>query len=238
VAHIQPADTPPERYFAVNAAGTGNMARAAAEFGVQRFIHVSSVAVYGDYDLPIPVRENSLLRASGAYAESKLAAENIVQEASAGGSLWIMRMATMYSRDWLFNIRKRVAPPGIGRLCRIVFEQDRARFSLCSLEVGVKAIACAVEGRLPTGTYNVADEKTYSQRDILRLVEARDGWRPVLRVPKPVARTLRYLTRGSESAPPSRARSYGLYWKYFETTLYATDRLRQHGFGDPPSAGS
>ena len=65
--------------MAVNVDGTRNMLEAAAQEGVQKFIHCSTIGVHGDVKNP-PADENAPCAPGDIYQESKLGAEKVVTE--------------------------------------------------------------------------------------------------------------------------------------------------------------
>lgn len=74
-------------YQQVNVEGTQTLAEAALEFGVERFIHTSTVYVYGMNSAGI-ISESSPLSPSGdAYADTKLEAENTIRQLIASRGL-------------------------------------------------------------------------------------------------------------------------------------------------------
>ena len=100
----------------VNETGTANVVQAAVHAGVQHFVLISSIAVYGS---STPERnENSACRPEGPYAESKWRAEqHAIQIAETSGMrLTILRLATLYGEG---------DPGNVGRLMRVI---DRGRF--------------------------------------------------------------------------------------------------------------
>ncbi len=64
----------PEDIYTTDVDGTNNLLAAAEQGGVQRFIHVSSTAVYGIPDHH-PLRENDKLDGVGPYGKAKILAE-------------------------------------------------------------------------------------------------------------------------------------------------------------------
>jgi nucleoside-diphosphate-sugar epimerase len=103
-------------FHPVNVTGTDNVARVAVLAGVNHFIFVSSVSVYGGeaHDK----NENSACQPKGPYAESKLNAErcliDLCQEK--GVNLTILRLATLYGEG---------DPGNVARLIRAI---NRQRF--------------------------------------------------------------------------------------------------------------
>lgn len=154
--HAAPSQT--GAFVRINSAGTGVAARAAAAAGCQRFVLVSSVAVYGS-GWP-PKTEAARCSPACPYAQSKLEAERIAAEiaGSAGMELIILRMATLYGEN---------DPGNVGRVLKAV---DRGRFlwvgrgenckSLVHVEDAASAcvIAACHSGRLISTIYNVAAE--------------------------------------------------------------------------------
>ena len=140
----------------VNEHGTANVARVAAEAGVQHFVLVSSVSVYGGSGSEL-CDEASPCRPASAYAESKWRAELRATEVAraTGMGLTILRMATIYGEG---------DPGNVGRLMRSI---DRGRFiwigtgsnrkSLIHREDAARACLVAVTKSGPgISTYNVS----------------------------------------------------------------------------------
>ena len=67
----------PERYFRTNAAATLTLLEAMLRHGVKRFIFASTAAIYGDTEGK-PVNEETPLRPSNPYGESKLLVEHML----------------------------------------------------------------------------------------------------------------------------------------------------------------
>jgi predicted dehydrogenase/nucleoside-diphosphate-sugar epimerase len=100
--------------FAVNAGGTRNLAEAALQAGVRRFVHLSTIAVYGD-NVPSAVDEATPTNPErgGKYGESKLAAEQAILAAAARGlPAVILRPAHVYGpfgKTFVVNPLRRLA---------------------------------------------------------------------------------------------------------------------------------
>ena len=217
----------------VNVEGTRNVADAAARAGVRRFVFISSVTVYGDYALPPVVTEETPPRSSSMYGAAKRRAEELLSSYTPPLEVWALRMATMYAPDWLFNVRKRVAPPLVGRFARFTLDPNGRRYSLCSRRNGAEAVLWAVERRLPPGVYNVSEQHVYAQGEILRAVEQLEGRK--LRLPVPVllprmAATLARLVPARQVRENARSR----YWKFCEHNVYSSGKLAAHGLTLPP----
>ncbi len=82
----------------VNVVGTTRLAEAAVDAKVERFVHMSTTAVYGEErQLPLPVREDVELHPSRGYGKAKLGAEQAVWKAAeAGLPVVILRPVSVY----------------------------------------------------------------------------------------------------------------------------------------------
>lgn len=93
-----------EEAWRVNVAGAERLAREALAAGVRRFVHVSSIAVYGPVRAGIITEESPLWRGVELYGDSKIAGEEVVRAAVAGGlPAVIVRPGMVYgprSRGW------------------------------------------------------------------------------------------------------------------------------------------
>src|SRR5436309_530328 len=66
---------------AVNVQGTKDLVEASLKAGVKRFVHVSTIALYGDQAAGVITEDTAIRPRKGwDYAESKYAAEQIVLE--------------------------------------------------------------------------------------------------------------------------------------------------------------
>lgn len=89
-----------------NVRGTRNVLDAAIAAGVKRFVHLSSVRVFGDTDFPDGVDETYPVRPDGTpFTDSKIAAEQVVLQAQAAGEIEcvILRPGDVYgpgARQW------------------------------------------------------------------------------------------------------------------------------------------
>jgi dihydroflavonol-4-reductase len=70
-----------EAFFAVNVEGTRNVVDAARAAEVERFVHISTIAVVGEPPPGTPISEETPCAPRDPYQESKLAAEGVVLEA-------------------------------------------------------------------------------------------------------------------------------------------------------------
>jgi nucleoside-diphosphate-sugar epimerase len=234
LAHVRPEHIGEGLCHAINVDGARNVAAAAAAAGVKRFVFISSTSVYGEAELPACVDESYPARAIGLYGRSKADAEAACSGYGDRMGVTILRMASMYDADWLFNVRKRVAPPVIGRWCYFTLRSKEPRYSLCSRSNGSAAVLHAVDGRLSPSVYNVADDYVYRQADILRAVRRTEGRKAILPIPSALPSAMlalaRMLAPGSEMERRARER----YWKFCERNVYSPAKLVASGLSLAP----
>lgn len=223
--HIETA----ENYRHINEIGTLNVASAAAEKGVEHFILISSVSVYGPSTKGI-YEENSPLNPVGAYALSKLNAERRAREVAekSGMSLTILRLSTLYGEG---------DPGNIGRLMHRI---DRGTFFWIGNGGNRKSLlyksdaarAClAVVSRRATGVniYNVSGPPS-TMRDIVAGLMTALGKRPlIIRIPAPIATHASKFLSGLGN--DRLYRMHATIEKWLAEDIYDTRRIeRDYGF--------
>jgi len=233
LAHVRLAAEAAARADAVNAVGSANVVEMASLAGVANYVFISSVMVYGDHSLPAPVTEDAPLQAIGAYGAAKIAAERATLAAPPPMRRTILRMATMYATDWLFNVRKRVAVPLIDRWFSFSLEPTLPRYSLCSRAGGARVVRAALEAAIPQGIFNVADDHVYTQREIRAAVTRIEG--PTVAIPVPLI-IPRLALKAAETFArgPRLEAARSRYWKFCEKNVYSTARLGAAGIRLPP----
>jgi nucleoside-diphosphate-sugar epimerase len=99
-----------EAAWAANAGGTAHVAEEAARGGVRRFIHISSIAVYGPVRSGTVTEATPLWKGVELYGDSKIAAEEAARAATGSRvELVIVRPGMVYgprSRGWTIRLIK------------------------------------------------------------------------------------------------------------------------------------
>lgn len=169
-----------ERLFDINVALTERIAQAAATRGL-RFIHISSVTVYGR-PRRVPVREDAAYRPGSAYEQSKSEAERVIFRLSAerglratvlrpsgiygpSGTSGLAIIASLYALARANGKLDGIPPYRGGPLMTHVHVTDVASAVACVLA------RADVDGR----AFNVADDTPVAWGDLLEVIERAVG---------------------------------------------------------------
>ena len=140
-------DVPESEYQRVNVEGTANVAEFAVKNGITKFIHLSSVLVYGRHGIGID--ETETCNPVDAYAMSKLAGEGVAAEicANAGIALTILRPAPVIGEGCKGNFQRLIRAIDRGRFVNVgdgsnqksmIYVADLAAACISALENGHK----------------------------------------------------------------------------------------------------
>ncbi len=145
----------------VNVEGTRHLVEAAAQAGVRRVVHVSTMAVYGD-DLPAELTEDAPFVMQGdAYGVSKAEGELLARELGTrlGVEIVVLRPTLVYGPGapyWVVGYFERVKREEIalvdgGRgLANLIFVEDLVDAMWAAAEApGAAGGACLVSGERP-----------------------------------------------------------------------------------------
>jgi nucleoside-diphosphate-sugar epimerase len=216
IAHQQIGAIDLATYMQVNSEATENLAKAAYKSNpAGHFIFFSSVSVYGEKNLTIPVSEGSKCQPSSDYAFSKLEAEKRLKALYDEGkihNLTILRLAPVYDHKWSYNLDRRVIAPF--NIAYIKYGSGQQKMSALARPNLVDFIKFLIENKLAADTpqydssylrgrhghmgrrkgkntgvdiLNVCDEKAYKFSDIIQVLK-NSGTRPnrpVISMPLP-----------------------------------------------------
>jgi nucleoside-diphosphate-sugar epimerase len=159
-------------FFEINHIGTRNLVAATNDQpGVQRFIHISSLAVSGPATAANPARESEAPRPISIYGESKLAAEAEVRERSRVPATIIRPPAVYGPRDQGFlplfrAVNRHLLPrPSSKQALSLVFARDLA----------AAVVACLVNPLAAGRTYFVASPEIVTGRAIGEAIASQLG---------------------------------------------------------------
>ena len=175
-------------YHAANVVATERLAAAAARAGVRRFVLASTVKVYGEGTTDgHPLRADDPLSPQGAYARSKVEAEQALAAACAGSAMTpiVLRLPLVYGPGVRANFLALL--DAVARRAPLPLGSIRNRRDLCYVGNLVHAIAALLEGdEPPAGAWLVADGEPVATPELVRRLAAALGVAPRL-LPVPVA---------------------------------------------------
>lgn len=235
LAHIfSPDDKKSDQFHQINCLGTENVAKAAARAGVEHFVLISSVSVYGPYTNGV-YDEKTPCTPVGPYAQSKYDAELRAVEIAkqTDMALTILRLATLYGEEDPGNIKRLIR--GIDRGRFVWIGDGINRKSL--IYKGDAARACRMVATRPASgirIFNVSG-RPCTMREIVNTIGRALGKRPLPgRVPASVALG---LSRIMAKMPGNRFK--GVHWtlkKWLAEDVYETRRFEET-FGFEPEVG-
>lgn len=230
LVHKRSSDLSRDNYFRINSAGTVNILEAVDPARVKQVVLLSTVSVYGHLAEEMIPDENGPIDPDDYYGESKAAAEDHVRSYSRGHGIahTILRLAPVYGRSFLLNVRKRVYLPGGLSFYRI--GRGTQRLSLCSVN-NVVGVVVAGMGKtfLLNETFNVSDSGDYSINDMILFFKDlySQGKKPVVPIPRAFPLLLFRLL---SLALPERAGYYAYQFnKVAKDARYSVEKLRATG---------
>jgi len=173
---------PAGEMLAHNRDGAANICRLAQRWQVERLVYLSTVSVISAQ--PAPVLTADLpYAAAGAYAQSKLAAEQVVLAARAQGLPCAVLRPTMVYGENDPHLFARI----IGLVARRLFplfDSGRHRLHLAYVDNVVAALLLALQSpALLQGTWLVADNEALTAAELFDTLATAVGARPPLRIP-------------------------------------------------------
>lgn len=169
--------------FDTNVGLTEHMARAAAERRM-RFVHISSVTVYGRPRRQ-PASEDTPHRPGSAYEESKSKAERVVHRLMKERSLaaTVLRPSGVYGPWGRYGLGVIAAAYALsrseGRVAGIPAYRDGPRMTHVHVGDVASAVACVLEHPEALGrVFNVADDQPVAWGDLLHAIEEAVGIPP------------------------------------------------------------
>jgi nucleoside-diphosphate-sugar epimerase/2-polyprenyl-3-methyl-5-hydroxy-6-metoxy-1,4-benzoquinol methylase len=221
------ANVPDKHYYDVNVQGTRNMVEAAVQAGVRRFVHGSTIGVYGISNNG-PVRDSSPLNPDNIYGITKLEGEKVVREFFDKLPIAIVRISETYGPGdrrllKLFDgIRKgRFFHIGNGRnLHHVVYIDD--------LLEGLRL--AATEQAAVGNTFVLAGPKAVTTEEMVRCIcQAANVSVPRLRVPlwplMATAVVMEGAMRPLGMQPPLHRRRMNFFVKSFQFSCDNARRL-------------
>lgn len=197
---------PRERFEQTNVLGTHNVLRAALTVGVERFIHISTIAVIGPPPEGAIIDEEILCRPADDYQRTKLRGEEMALSYCHDLNLpvVVLRLGALYG-PWGHYAMNRLFFEEFLRGWRIQVEGGRHYTFPCLVGDAARAIEAALERGGAGEIYNVSGA-SITHRDLNEIVSRLAGkpsWR--LNVPRwtmiGVARCLEWIARWTGREP-------------------------------------
>ncbi|MDP2665947.1 MAG: NAD-dependent epimerase/dehydratase family protein [Candidatus Diapherotrites archaeon] len=168
---------PEKEVFAINVEGTQKVLRASQANGVKQFIHISSVAVYGETHEE--VNEHSALHPKTAYERSKKAGEDAVREYANRMAITIIRPPLImgpngYWKQIFRTVKKGFPLVGKGKNAwQMVHVTDLAGF----------IIHCIGNKKTAGETFILAEQERHTLREVVDIIADIQGTKKVGHIP-------------------------------------------------------
>jgi nucleoside-diphosphate-sugar epimerase len=154
-------ELPPETGYQVNVDGTANVLAAAQAAGVERFIYISSVAVYGRNRAPLIDESAPTPRVGQAYPDSKIVAEALVRRS--GLPFVVIRPASTYGprgTAWTLGPMEKIKA---GQL--VLIGKDRGLVTPGYIDNVIDGLMLALRHNDALGeAFNLCDDQAVSYR--------------------------------------------------------------------------
>jgi nucleoside-diphosphate-sugar epimerase/predicted dehydrogenase len=179
-------------FFRDNVNGTAHLLEAAASAGAERFVHVSSIGVYGHHNGGAATREDTGYdqhpEQRGAYTWSKLEADRLALEFGQSGRLRtvVIRPGILVGSGTRGFTARLALGSALGRL--LVVGRPGALLPLCHVDDVARAVLAALTADEAQGAYNIVDAEM-RQDEWLRGLAARGATKRAMFVP-PVMLTI------------------------------------------------
>lgn len=205
LAGVRPSLLAPELYRDVNVAGTENLLKLAAAFGVGRFVFASSSSVYGDA-APVPFREDEYdLQPISPYAQTKLDGERLCAYYARrfGLSTICLRLFTVYGPRQRpdLAIHKFLSGMEAGEALTLYGQGDTSRDYTFVADT-VKGIRAAMDLDRRFVVINLGSARPVSLMELVETLAAVCGNKPTLKFgpPQPgdVVRTWADISKARE----------------------------------------
>ncbi len=233
IAHQKIGKIKRDTYYKVNSEAAVKLADIAFnENSEVLFIYLSSVSIYGESKLNIPVSEEHVFNPSSDYGKSKLDGEKYLQlfADKKGMQLLILRLAPVYDKEWSFNIDRRVLLPK--NIAYIQFGSGHQKMSALARQNLVDFVAFIIKKseKKETSIVNICDMEPYDFSTILGIYKKshKKPNRPVVTVPLFIV----YLgTRlGGLIFFKYKKWIYGCYEKVGGSLVYDSSKMNDMGF--------
>lgn len=160
---------PSEIYFDINRDLTLRLAQKAKSEGVNQFVFISTVKVYGDYqDQDIKINEKSPCSPSDPYGKSKLEAEEALKEMESEGFLvTIIRPPLVYGKGVKGNLDRLIRL--VEKLPILPFDCIDNQRSMVNVLNLLELINFTIQNQT-SGVFIAGDKKPHSTTELVKLI--------------------------------------------------------------------
>ena len=163
LAHNKGDDLSRERFIKVNYDDKKNLVDMCNKYlKLKSFIFLSTISVYGERLNISEYREYETLNPKTPYAVSKKLSESYIRE-NLKGDYSILRLASVYSKNFDRNIRKRTEIRGLGYTVGNGLE----KLSLCNIKNIYLVVDYLIKNEDGKNTYNISDKISYTYKELL-----------------------------------------------------------------------
>jgi len=229
---------PWDHFAQVSIDGTRNLLDAAAEAKVRRFLHISSISVYGYvdgegsvFDETAPLGVN--LKRWGYYSRAKVEAEKLAWSACQSGRVPL----TVIRPSWLYGPRDRTTLPRLidsirRRKLRLIGDGGNRLNVVHASNVAQAAILATESERAVGQAYNCSHDGTMTQREYFSRIAAALGEHEITAtVPYGVAMSaafvLESVARLLHTSRPPLVTRYAV-WLMGRRCFFECDKIKEH----------
>lgn len=170
----------PDDYIRCNVIGTLNTIRLSCELGIDRFIYISSAAVYGD-PIKLPITEDHPLNPISPYGLSKLVGEEVVRLYSRiyGVKYIVLRLFNVYGPRQPLDEYSGVIRKFIDRISRglppIIYGDGTQSRDFIHVTDVCRAIELSLSTKAFNDVYNVGSGRPISINELAELIISISG---------------------------------------------------------------
>lgn len=224
------ANVPDQYFWDVNVSGTKHLVEASLDAGVKRFIHGSTIGVYGSA-VAERLDEQSPLRPDNIYGVTKLAGERLVQSYQERLPVVIVRISETYGPG---DLRLLKLFKAIHKHVFLMIGDGRNMHHPIFIDDLIEGLFLAATADNAVGkTFVLAGKEAISTNDMVKIIAAELGTRvPRVRVPLAVFLALTVIVEATcrplHIRPPLHRRRMDFFRKSFMFQQEAA--LKQLGF--------
>ncbi|WP_044747185.1 NAD-dependent epimerase/dehydratase family protein [Bacillus alveayuensis] len=229
IVHNNLKDAEYEDYYKINYLASKNLFEKAKSHNVKHVIFFSTVEVYEnsrkDFNC---LNEEVEVKPTSNYAKTKFLAEKSLEQLNIPYT--ILRLAPVYDRDFLLNISKRVS-----LLKNRIFVEITGynfKYSLLACQNILKVTKEILKDNNSfIGVYNLADEKIYSQKDIINYIKSIEK-KPALNIKvnlRVIEMILDMIEKIADTIFKNNIFKVSNLYKMKENRIYSVKKIREVG---------